>query len=283
MTTIDLGEVIELHAGDATVRIYPDHGGRLGHITVRGEELLRGPDMENGAELGWGYWGCYALLPWSNRIPAGQFRFEGRDLAVPVSWSDGSAIHGLTADVPWRVEARDDATVVEEIDVDTGPFRVRGRQRFEMTATHLDLRLEVMNAGDDRVPVGLGIHPWFMAGQVSVPASETWPGDTPLPTGPARAVEPAEDLRSLRIPPPMDRCFTGLTATSATVPGLTISWSDEVTQVIVYSESEGYVCVEPVTMANDGFGLLDRGIDGHGVVALDPGQTFGVGYRFSWA
>jgi galactose mutarotase-like enzyme len=80
----------------------------------------------------------------------------------------------------------------------------------------------------------------------------------------------------------MDRCYTGLTGTTAEVPGLTLSWSGPITQVVVYSEAEGFVCVEPVTMANDGFGLLDRGIDGTGVVGLDPGATFAVSYRFAW-
>jgi len=278
---IGLGDVIEMTAGSAVVHIYPDQGGRLGQIVVDGDELLRGPD--SGAPLGWGYWGCYPLLPWCNRIPGGRFRFEGRDLEVPISWSDGTAIHGLTADVPWVVSERSDELVVEHVDVVTGPYRVRGSQRFAMTDTHLDLRLEVENLGPDRVPVGLGVHPWFRAGIVAVPATMCWPGDTPMPTGAPVPVGVDEDLRAPRVPLPMDRCYTGLTGDEAVVPGLRLSWSAEATQVVVYSEAEGWVCVEPVTMANDGFALADAGIEGTGVVGLDPGATFGVSYRFAWA
>lgn len=279
MTTIDLGRVLELSAGEATARIYPDQGGRLGQLTVGGIDLLRGPD--SGAAEGWGFWGSYPLLPWCNRIPGGRFCFEGEEHQVAVNWSDGTAIHGLTADVPWRVVAQTETALVVEVEAEEGPYDVVGRQRFDLTPTHLDLRLEIVNEGG-RVPVGLGIHPWFVAGLVQLPAGMTWPGDTPLPTGPPRPVDGGEDLRAPAMPPPMDRCYTGLTGTSARVGPLTLSWSGPVTQIVVYSEHEGFVCVEPVTMANDGFGLLHRGVAGTGVFALDPGGTAAVDYRFAW-
>lgn len=279
MTSIDLGEVITLEAGDAVVHVYPSHGGRLGRIDVRGVPLLRGP--EEAAAAGWGHWGAYPLLPWSNRIPGGEVAFEGRTLGVPVNWEDGSAIHGLTAAVPWTVVSHDDHSVVEEVEVHVGSYDVRGHQRFAITAAHLDLELAVDNLGTQRVPVGLGIHPWFGVGPILVPAAERWPGE-PMPTGAPRPVEPDEDLRTLGLPGEMDRCYTGLVATEAVVPGLRLSWSDTVTQVVVYTGTEGFVCVEPVTMANDGFALADQGMAGTGVVALDPGATFSVRYRFTW-
>ena len=34
-----------------------------------------------------------------------------------------------------------------------------------------------------------------------------------------------------------------------------------------------YVCVEPVTNANDGFNLYDQGIEGSGVFELSPGES----------
>ncbi len=91
-----------LRSGSASATIYPDQGGRLGQLEFNGEKYLRGPE-DGAAELGWGYWGSYPLLPWSNRIPGGAFSFEGRVLRVPVSWQDGSALHGLAARVPWTV------------------------------------------------------------------------------------------------------------------------------------------------------------------------------------
>jgi aldose 1-epimerase len=272
---------ITLTAGDAAATVHPDDGGRLGQIRVRDRRLLRGPD--DAAHLGWGFWGCYPLLPWSNRIPGGAFEHEGHAYKVPVNWTDGAAIHGLTAEAPWTPTDVDETTAEEIIDVDVGPYVVRGRQRFALTPTHLDLTLEVVNNADHSVPVGLGIHPWFVAGAIRVPAALAWPGEGPLPEGTPQPVTGDIDLRELRIPPTMDRCYTGLTGSSADVPGLTVEWSGPVTQVVVYTGEPGWVCVEPVTMASNGFRLVAEGVDGTGVIALAPGESTAVHYRFRWS
>lgn len=273
-------EVLVMTAGAVTATVHPGDGGRIGQVNVDGRRLLRGPD--EGAAQGWPYWGCYPLLPWSNRIPAGRFEHGGRVHEVPVNWSDGTALHGLTAWRPWNVTRASDAVVEEEIETEEGPYWVRGLQRIRLTPTHLDLGLEVRNMGAGEVPVGLGIHPWFRSGAVRVPADLVWPGAGPLPDGPPRPVTSEEDLRRLRVPPPMDRCYTGLTAATAEVPGVDLEWSGPVGHMVVYSEDPEWVCVEPVTMANDGFRLAAEGIDGHGVVTLAPQQSLAVEYRFTW-
>jgi aldose 1-epimerase len=270
---------VVLEGRDAAVTVSPDRGGRLAQIEVGARRLLRGPEH---AHLGWAFWGSYPLIPWCNRIPDGRFRFEGRDLAVPVNWADGSAIHGLGMDAPWRVASQGQAAVELTIEMAEGPYRVSGGQLLELTDDSLHQRLEVTNQGDDDVPVGLGIHPWFRAGAVRVPADLMWPGDGPIPDGPATPVSGDDDLRTLRVPPPMDRCYSGLTDTEVEVPGVRLSWAGPVTQVVVYSEEPGWVCVEPVTMANDGFRLRHQGVAGAGVIVLPPGETVGVSYRFEW-
>jgi galactose mutarotase-like enzyme len=55
-----------------------------------------------------------------------------------------------------------------------------------------------------------------------------------------------------------------------------------VTQVVVFSGAPGWVCVEPVTMANNGFELSDAGMNGTGVIVLAPGEATAVSYRFEW-
>ena len=60
---------------------------------------------------------------------------------------------------------------------------------------------------------------------------------------------------------------------------LTMTCSDELGHVVVYTprEPDGspneFVCIEPVSMVNDGFNLLDRGDAKTGVRVLEPGQT----------
>lgn len=76
----------------------------------------------------------------------------------------------------------------------------------------------------------------------------------------------------------MDACFTGLVQSSADVPGLRLSRDGPITNIVVFSGEPGWVCVEPVTMANNGIELARRGIDGHGVRVLEPEATLAVTY-----
>jgi aldose 1-epimerase len=272
-------EPLRLVDDAARVDLYPGEGGRIGQVSVGERELLRGPEHR---ELGWPWWGSYPLLPWSNRIPGGVATFEGDTITVPVNFRDGTAIHGLTADVPWDVIDASASVATLAIEVEVDRYHVRGTQRFALTADALDFELEVANLAGWRVPAGLGIHPWFVVAPIRVPADLIWPGSGPLPDGLPRPVRPDEDLRRRTVAPTMDRCYTGLTGTTADVGDLTLSWRGPITQVVVYTGEPGFVCIEPVTMASDGFRLAAEGVDGTGVIALDPGDSLSVGYRLTW-
>jgi aldose 1-epimerase len=266
---------IALRAGSTGATIHPDPGGRIGQLDLGGGPVLRGPEPG----LGWAAWGCYPLLPWSNRIPDGHLVFGAIDARLPINWPDRSAIHGLVASCAWTVVSSSAQRAELVVEAEAAPYRVRGHQTFVLEPGRLHLALSVVSLGDARVPVGLGIHPWFRAGPVRLPATLKWPGD-PIPVGEPVALGRDDDLRSPRVPPIMDRCFTGLTDRSADVPGVRLSWEGPITQLVVYSGTPGWVAVEPVTMANDGFGLAHRGTPGHGVQILDPTKELSVTYHF---
>lgn len=270
---------VELRAGTARVDLYPSAGGRIGQISLDGRPLLRG--LEH-AWRGWGGWGSYPMVPWTNRIVGGVVRFGGETITMPINWPDGTAIHGLVAERPWRVDSSDSAAATLSVEVDVDRYHVGARQTFELAPDHLDFEIELVNLAAWRVPVGIGIHPWFLVGPVRVPAEQIWDGPGPMPEGPPRPVRPDEDLRTKRLAPPMDRCFCGLTDTSAEIGDLTLSWSGPITQVVVFSGDPDAVCVEPVTMANDGIRLAEDGSVGTGVLVLDPGSRVLVEYRISW-
>jgi aldose 1-epimerase len=272
-------ETITLSSGPARVDLFPADGGRIGQIAVAGRELLRGPTHR---DAGWSQWGSYPMLPWVNRIPGGITAFEGETITVPVNFADGTAIHGLAAERAWDVVAFDTTTAELAIDLDVDRYRVRATQRFALGDGALDLEIDLVNRAPWRVPAGIGIHPWFVAAPVRVPADLIWEGDGPMPTGPPRPVLAGEDLREPALPPGLDRCWTGLTGAEAAIGALSLSWRGPITQVVVYTGVEGFVCVEPQTMASDGIRLYDEGVDGTGVIALDPDAALTVGYRLAW-
>lgn len=266
---------LELAADGSTAVLHPGLGGRLGQLDFGDGPLLRGPSPEVGPFE----WGCYPLLPWSNRLPGATLRFGDIDASLPVNHDDGSAIHGLAATCPWSVTERTDCGAVLSVDVSGGPYRVRGVQTYTLFDGRLDLQLTAINCGDRDVPVGIGIHPWFQSGPIVVPAAQRWPGE-PIPTGAPVEVAGRYDLRRATVPEPMDACFTSLSRSWADVPGARLHWDGPVTHVVVFSGVAGWVCVEPVTMANNGIAMAEVGIDGHGVQVLPPGAAIEVLYTF---
>lgn len=261
---------IVLTAATTSATILPALGARIADL-----DLGDGPVLRTSADAdGWKDWGCYPLLPWSNRVPGGRLHLDGVTFQVPVNHDDGSAIHGLVADCPWHVSTASEYSAHLTVDIDVEPFRMQGEITYALEPGSLRIDLAVRNVEPSAaVPVGLGIHPWFRSGPIRVPAAMKWPGD-PLPTGAPVLVDVDDDLRALRLPPTLDRCFTGLDGDTADVPGARLRWSEPIRHVVVFTGHDGWVAVEPVTMANDGFGLAQRGQPGHSVHLLAPGQRF---------
>lgn len=277
--TTAAGELL-LEAGSATASVHPHAGGRLGQLSVDGTAYLRGPEH---AGEGWTAWGSYPLVPWSNRIPDGIVETGAGSFEVPINLpGEHAAIHGLGAEARWDVTESDARSAELRVGLAAGDYDVTAHQRFELYPTHLDHALAVTNEADRPVPAGLGFHPWFVAAPIQVLADAYWPGDTPLPDGPPLPVIPEVDLRLTRHAPSMDRCYTRLTDNIATVGDLTLSWSGPITQVVVFSGVDGWVCVEPVTMANDGFNMWAAGFADTGVRVIGPGESLQVRMRIGW-
>ncbi len=267
--------VLRLTAGRSVAEIHPAFGGRLGQLDLGDGPLLRA----HAPDLGWTDWGCYPLAPWSNRLPGGRLRYRGIDSVLPPNHADGSAIHGLVAACRWDITASTRSRAELEVRAESTPYSVAVRQLFELDDEVLRIALRCTNEGDRGVPMGLGIHPWFHSGPIRVPADRVWPGE-PLPTGPPQPPRPQQDLRQSRLPEPMDACFTALTGSYADAPGCRLHWEGPVTHVVVYSGAPGWVCIEPVTMANDGIRMAEEGQRGHGVIEVQPGDSMEVRYRF---
>ena len=186
----------EVTAGDARLAV-DLRGGAMRTLTVGGRQLLDGypagtvPSGSRGR----------VLLPWPNRIRAGQWTWEGRELQLELAGPDKpTAMHGLVGWQPWAVleQSGDAVTVGTVVEARSGyPFRLAAAIDHVLEPGRLTVTLRVRNVGTEPAPFGAGFHPYLAVGaqedggiadaELELPArTELVVDDGGLPTGERR-------------------------------------------------------------------------------------------------
>ena len=171
------------------------------------------------------------------------------------------------------------------------PLDYRARQTFALREDGLEIALEVTNTGDGPMPAGIGLHPYFeRTDGVTLRAGldHVWlPDERKIPQ--RRVALPAawDFTRALRLAPlDLDHCFGGWDGRAElhwpeTDLTLVIEAPPPLRHLVIYvPPGQDLFCIEPVSHVNDGFNLLERGVEGTGVRILAPGQTLGASVRF---
>jgi aldose 1-epimerase len=233
---------MELVADGVVARVDLEAGGRLASLQVHGHELLV-TDRSAGV---YG-WGCYPMVPWAGRVRRGRFRFEDRDVTLPLGMPPHS-IHGIGVQRPWKQTG---PTGSERALDDPWPFGGRAVQTLDLTDGRL--RMELTVEAERAMPAMVGWHPWFRrrlgAGDPLTldfaPDAMLVRDDDGIPTGPTVA------------PPrgPWDDCFTGVRQP------VELAWGDELSvelrsscsHWVVYTEPDDAACVEPQSGPPDAF------------------------------
>jgi len=281
-------ELVTLRKGPALLQIAPAIGGsitRFGSITDGAmTDWFRPASAQALAALDPRGMACYPLVPFSNRIRNGAFRFAGRD--VQLSHSVAHALHGHGWLAPWRVASRADdrLELVFERPADDWPFAYRAQQAFELFPDTLAITLSVENTGPAPMPLGIGLHPYFVRTRRTTLTARTgliWETDTEiLPTrlvepGPARDLGRGFVVDSLAL----DNCYTEWSG-SAVIDWperrkrMTMTATGQLSFFVVYTPAGAdFFCAEPVSNATDAFNLAEQGRRDTGICVLAPGQT----------
>lgn len=136
--------------------LVPEDGGGITALRFDGRDIL--VPTPAGERLG-GPFGAFWMIPWANRLDGGRLGAH----RLPVNRAaDDTAIHGLSRDRPWRVEAAAADQVALAQSVAAGPYRYDGRLVHAATAQGFVIDLAVTNTGDAPLPFGAGWHPWFV-------------------------------------------------------------------------------------------------------------------------
>lgn len=304
-----------------TMGVTPDTEFTLGHgeagavVSPWGASLRRYFLRESDGretDILWGYSGGGqkkggqgdVLIPFPGRIPEGRYTFEGESFLLERNDKEGpNAIHGFVRALPWDMPVIEPDRVTFTVRLDAAayaakgfPFSLNVSVTYAVSALGLSCSFGVKNVGPTVAPVGVGFHPYFVAGaktidecDVLIPASGLIEfNERLLPTGKINAVAGTEwDYRSFR---PIgsrrfNHCYTRLerngagTATAclrhpASGRVISIAMDAAWSAIVVYSgdaiagHARRALAIEPMTCATDAFNHPEWGL-----IKLEPGET----------
>ena len=233
------------------------------------------------------------LVPWSNRISGGGFRFGDvfHRLDANVA-GERFPIHGNGFASQWRVKEQGPARAILFLSSDgPGPYRYEAQVLYALTAGALTMTLTIINRSPISLPYGLGFHPWLPRTKdvlVTARAEGVWLEDhRHLPTGRLHTVErPEWDFSAPRRLPAhwINNAFDGWAGRAQIIwpqrrLSLGVEAGAELGVYILYSPDENadFFCFEPVTHSVDAHNLAP---DAGGLVVLAPGEQAEASCRF---
>lgn len=282
---------ITLQCSALSLELDPQRGGRISRFTLENSDgqiadILH-PDEKIGAS--------FVMAPWTNRVDNARFSFQGTEYELGANHPDGTAIHGTARELPWSISDRSPLSARLTLDtrsVPLGattsfPFHYGASQRFELGEDSLSIDLSITNLGESPMPCGCGQHPYFSRAlfksndllTIKAPVTGHYPSEHQIPTG-----APIDDdfCTALRegdsfIGSELDQVFTMNNDPielhwSKSDVRLSIECSQTLGHLVVFTPlAAPFVCVEPTSMANNGFNAKDP--SAVGVRVLDPGET----------
>ena len=289
---------IELKFGAQRASLAPSFGGALATYSIMRKGVTVGllrPTRPAGATPTVLDFACFPLVPYSSRIRHGRFRFEGRDIVLPLNFSDEPhSIHGHGWQKPWAVEAHSaqSATLSYDHVADSWPWAYRAQQIITLDDTGLSIELSAKNLAASPMPIGLGLHPYFpraRVARVKANVSAVWRMDdevmplerVPLP---ASLGLPAGVALAGTV---LDNGFEGWDGMAhiewpALKLGVDLIASPLFSRLVVYAPAgQDFFCVEPVSHMTDAFNRAADGETDTGMRILAPGETLSAGMRLS--
>jgi aldose 1-epimerase len=283
-------ELLTLRRGATELVLTPEIGGGIAHWRHDGVEVMRETTPETLAARDPLGLANFPLVPWSNRIRDGRFRFAGREVHLPPHHGDAvNTIHGQGWINAWDVVAasENDAMLVYDHAPDHWPWAYRAEQRFTLADDGFTVLLSVENRSDDPMPAGLGQHPYYPNqpdATFHARLDGWWETDAAIMPVRHHAVEPTEDWSPwLHSATTTDNVFSGWNGRAAmTWPSrglrVTMTAGDAARYMVVYAPNDGSVMVvEPVTHPTDAFNEEST----PGIRVLAPGERMELEMRLT--
>lgn len=253
------------------VVVAPRQGGSVLACEYLGLPLLQPVELPRRVGLPRLTCCLFPLIPFSNRIENGRFRFDGMTIRL-ANTIVGSphAMHGHGWLTQWDLTDRDATSCTlafRHAPRADWPWPYVGRHMIALVDDVLRLELAIENTGATPMPGGLGFHPHLPAGggaRLRLRARAVWNGAASEFPDERISVPDRLDFRDApRVCDRrgMDHCYAGWDG-RATVSfeqparSLLLKGCRETHTAVVYvPESADYFCVEPVTHAVNAMNL----------------------------
>ena len=272
---MDESAVVQLQQGPLRLALRADCGGAIAGLWLDELPVLRScePQDLKGVRAS----GCFALVPYSNRIGGRRFSWLGRKYTLASNTSDEPHnLHGTTWLDSWQVlqHSLSSATLQHTHPSDPHwPFAFHVEQVFELKPDSLRITLAATNIDARATPMGLGWHPYFVRrarSRVHLELAHRWDADdSKLPLRQVVQNTLDADVSVLDL----DNCFDGWKGPARIRDErLSLRLTSSLGHVVVYTPRDrDYFCVEPVSHVNNALGSDDA--KARGVQSLASGET----------
>lgn len=290
-------KIIEMKNKNISLKVIPNIGASVYSFKIRTKmqdyDIFYPTLRENIKKENYFSLSSFNLIPYSNRIKSGVLKYNGQKYFLDKNEDNKNAIHGEVFNEKFKIINADETSIDMIFDSSNStdiswPFPFQAGVSYQLLSKSLKISLFVKNTGSKKMPVGMGIHPYLNRYitsdsekiEVDLPLKGYYPGKGQIPD---KGWEPLDEKyktlksgifstkyldRCFLINPKKDISFHWLNSDLK----LTFQVDDIFKHLVIYrpKEKKELFAVEPVTNANDGFNLAERGIKDTGLLEIEP-------------
>lgn len=286
---------MRLAAGKLTLDLAPELGGSVAAFEHDGMALMRPMSPPTGARPHALYSGMFPMLPFANSLRDNRFGIDGRTYEVAPNMPGARLnYHGCGWQRPWRAVEAGAESCIQRLDdaEEASGYSFSATQRFALSPDRLTVSIAVTNRSPQRMPFGVGLHPWFPRhgdARTRFAARETLLEDADF-----QALHPApipleQDYASGREPPRayQNRCYIGWDGHAeidwpSRGVGLHIDADPLFGNLMFHVPAHDHdtFCLEPQSNRTSAFDGVETGTPAAGVHILEQGETMGGSVAF---
>ena len=236
---------------------------------------------------------CFPMVPYAGRLREGRFEFHGRLIQYPLNaLPERHSSHGDGFTRPWALTMLErHRAVLDILPVPSAPIQYHCSQSIELAEDRLDVRLTIRNLENRRIPIGVGLHPYFAHRRSAtlwahLPVRWNWDAEL-MPTyrePNARMAEFECGVAGALLPIAAQYCgWTGQAQIEWPAEGVRVQLVTRpaLEHVVIWAPiGEEFFCFEPINHATDSFNLYKRYPIEMQPRTLDPDESFEQVFTF---